>query len=569
MEIVFGLILIYICYLYVMSISYKKLGYKEVSGLKFFQVHFNKGNKGEYNIYLALKKIKGKKKIFANVYIPKGDGTTTEIDLLLVHEKGIVVIESKNYSGLIYGNASDYKWTQVLNKSTKNRFYNPILQNKNHIKHLAYQLESYYKHEYFSLIVFGDNCELKKITNELSGVSVINRAKVKKLLNNKFTNQPVILSDTDFEFISSHMKPLTNVSDKIKADHVTNVENTINNSDDKIASHMSKIDNIINDDIKKSKGNNKVLGCIRVLVSKKILGLSIFLVLLIYSSMSVLSYVSSQDNKVEMHESNLEDSDEISAPLENNDILYLGMSKASIIALLGEADKSQADGTLKYKSSEIYLSNDNLTGWSNYYNQLDHAMIHPTSSKKIKIDISEDELLEILGSPTKILPSKPFEWHYNSSSIYFDENMIVTGWTNYYNQLDFAIIQPTSNKKIKIDISKDELLEILGSPTKILPSNPFEWHYNSSSIYFDENMIVTGWTNYYNQLDHAMMKKSTGTISIGATKEKVLEVLGSPSKLLPTTPDEWHYFSVKLTFDSNRLETIYDPYKSLIDYIID
>lgn len=43
-----------------------------------------------------------KGKVLSNVYIPKEDGETSEIDVMFLTEKGIFVIESKNYSGWIF-----------------------------------------------------------------------------------------------------------------------------------------------------------------------------------------------------------------------------------------------------------------------------------------------------------------------------------------------------------------------------------------------------------------------------------------------------------------------------------
>ena len=48
-------------------------------------------------------------KVLRNVYIPKEDGETTEIDLLFITAKGIFVLESKNYSGWIFGSESQHK----------------------------------------------------------------------------------------------------------------------------------------------------------------------------------------------------------------------------------------------------------------------------------------------------------------------------------------------------------------------------------------------------------------------------------------------------------------------------
>ena len=46
-------------------------------------------------------------KILRNLYVPKDNGETTEIDVLFICSKGILVIESKNYSGWIFGNEDD------------------------------------------------------------------------------------------------------------------------------------------------------------------------------------------------------------------------------------------------------------------------------------------------------------------------------------------------------------------------------------------------------------------------------------------------------------------------------
>ena len=80
-----------------------------------------------------------KGKILKNIYIPKDDGTTTEVDLLFITQKGIFVIESKNYIGYIFGSEKQYKWTVTLyagkdfigrKRVEKHQFLNPIIQNK-------------------------------------------------------------------------------------------------------------------------------------------------------------------------------------------------------------------------------------------------------------------------------------------------------------------------------------------------------------------------------------------------------------------------------------------------------
>lgn len=63
------------------------------------------------------------------------DTHTTQIDHIVVSIHGIFVIETKNYKGWIYGNSNNEYWTQNI-YGNKYSLYNPLLQNKNHIKSL-------------------------------------------------------------------------------------------------------------------------------------------------------------------------------------------------------------------------------------------------------------------------------------------------------------------------------------------------------------------------------------------------------------------------------------------------
>ena len=63
---------------------------------------------------LKLLNLLGRKgKVLRNVYIPKDNNETSEIDVLFITQKGIFVIESKNYSGWIFGSEKQYKWTMI------------------------------------------------------------------------------------------------------------------------------------------------------------------------------------------------------------------------------------------------------------------------------------------------------------------------------------------------------------------------------------------------------------------------------------------------------------------------
>ena len=84
--------------------NYVKSSYYMVTKTSPIQLYFDKGKLGEYFTYRHLRSAeKNGAKFLFNIYIPKGEEETTEIDVLMIHTKGLFVFESKNYSGWIFG----------------------------------------------------------------------------------------------------------------------------------------------------------------------------------------------------------------------------------------------------------------------------------------------------------------------------------------------------------------------------------------------------------------------------------------------------------------------------------
>lgn len=120
------------------------IGYYNSDNFKNPEEYKDAGSTGERIIFTTLRdKIHvPEQQILRNVYVPTVDGKTSEIDILVVSKKGLLVFECKNYAGNIYGDIKRRKWIQFLGRQ-KNYFYNPFLQNKNHIKHLKKYLEQF------------------------------------------------------------------------------------------------------------------------------------------------------------------------------------------------------------------------------------------------------------------------------------------------------------------------------------------------------------------------------------------------------------------------------------------
>ena len=168
---------------------------------------------------LMLSNLLGQKgRILKNIYLPKDDGETSEIDLLYITQKGIIVIESKNYSGWIFGNEKDQYWTQSLSNHSRNRFYNPIRQNQTHIKWLRLFLKN--QIPMFSFIVFSERCTLKSVTVHSENVTVLNRDMLRGALKNIYKTSPDVLTKDEISEIYDSLEPLTNVDEAVKQAHI-------------------------------------------------------------------------------------------------------------------------------------------------------------------------------------------------------------------------------------------------------------------------------------------------------------------------------------------------------------
>lgn len=163
-----------------------------------------KGETGELITAQMLDRVRGYKRVLHHVYVPKADGSgTSEIDLVMIHEKGIIVVENKNYKGFIYGAEDDLYWTQVYGKREKRSFYNPVKQNQGHIRHLKRLLEAHIQNPvpYLSVITFNNEGKLKKIRVNIDTAVVTNSRKVRKCIKRRLRWQPRVLTKNQVDEI--------------------------------------------------------------------------------------------------------------------------------------------------------------------------------------------------------------------------------------------------------------------------------------------------------------------------------------------------------------------------------
>jgi len=158
----------------------------------------SRGTKSERDLVLRLLK-KGIPAItiYHDLYIEKTNGKHAQIDVVVATTEGIIVFEVKDFSGWIFGNGYYPHWTKVLAYGKrKYRFYNPIMQNKNHIASIKKQLRQFNNIPFFSIIVFYGDCELKEINYVPNGTFIVKSHRVFEVLNQiRKNNKPAPYAD--------------------------------------------------------------------------------------------------------------------------------------------------------------------------------------------------------------------------------------------------------------------------------------------------------------------------------------------------------------------------------------
>ncbi|QWC00274.1 NERD domain-containing protein [Mycoplasmatota bacterium] len=169
-----------------------------------------KGMVGEYRVKKILKKaglsFGG---CDLNDIMLEDNRSSSQIDHILLTQKALYVIETKNYHGHIYGNESSQKWTMTVkhvNKQrskkgklyrkthiSKHQFYNPIKQNQTHIRKIVNLTNFDQDLPIVNIVVFGNKAVLKDVTHSKQNY-VINEIELLKTIN---TIERSILKEID------------------------------------------------------------------------------------------------------------------------------------------------------------------------------------------------------------------------------------------------------------------------------------------------------------------------------------------------------------------------------------
>lgn len=186
-------------------------------GFSFIKTPMGKGMLGELLVKRYLKNITKYDRSIHNLMFTIND-KSVQIDHIYINHSGVYVIETKNYSGRIYGRESQDEWTQVLAYGkVKNHFYSPIKQNSGHLYNLRQIMSDFPDIKLFSIIVFMHSASLYVETQ----TPVIGISKLRKTIQN--SNSSTSLSNNEVERIYQFLLNLKNTNEVSLHSHVKQI----------------------------------------------------------------------------------------------------------------------------------------------------------------------------------------------------------------------------------------------------------------------------------------------------------------------------------------------------------
>ncbi len=197
-----------------------------VGGATLWSLPTVRGMVGEWRVRLKVgTNIPGRQYVINN-YQVSVEGGSVQIDHIVINPNGVFVIETKNYSGRIFGAENQTKWTQVLAYGkVKNSLYNPIMQNGMHIKHLSKILNR--NGIFRNMVVFVQNNTYEIVSDKLVTLSNLQAVMNTPFLPDGLTPEEMMtLYDALLAYQASHAIRNT--------EHIQNIETLQSNIENHI-----------------------------------------------------------------------------------------------------------------------------------------------------------------------------------------------------------------------------------------------------------------------------------------------------------------------------------------------
>lgn len=203
--------------------------------LFYRQTSSYRGKKGESHIHDVLMDLPNEYTILDDVVLYTNNGTT-QIDHIVVSKYGVFAIETKNYTGEIYGNDQNEEWKQIIvtrvryrrnpfkvyTYVTKNLFYNPVKQSLGHSYVIKDKLKSWKYLPVVPIVCFTGNCNISSVKSKHNVVYWTD------LLSVIYSHKTVYLNDDEVKEIAQLLSDYNMRSEVSNKEHIKNIKNIKN-----------------------------------------------------------------------------------------------------------------------------------------------------------------------------------------------------------------------------------------------------------------------------------------------------------------------------------------------------
>jgi outer membrane protein assembly factor BamE (lipoprotein component of BamABCDE complex) len=240
----------------------------------------------------------------------------------------------------------------------------------------------------------------------------------------------------------------------------------------------------------------------------------------------------------------------------------IGSTKEQVLNIQGTPSSISEYGNTTnwyYGSSRIEFVNNKVKEFSN------------TGKLKIKLNpqntfdgtfftigSSKDEVLNIQGTPSSISEyGNTSNWYYGSSRIEFINNKVKEFSNNGKLKIKLNPQNTFDGTFFTIGSSKDEVLNIQGTPSSISEyGNTSNWYYGSSRIEFINNKVKEFSNTGKLKIKLNPQNKTDGSFfTIGSSKDEVLNIQGTPSSISEYgNTSNWYYGSSRIEFSKNMVK---------------
>ena len=199
---------------------------------QYFKSTSRRGRVFEKEIVNTLKIMKNGNvygRVLRNIYLPKNEDETSEIDVLYITTVGLFVIECKNYKGWIFGKETDFQWKYTLpagrGGSKKYYFPNPLRQNQGHIKPLQTFLNKHFPDRSinaYPVVVFSHKATLKDVP-QYSVQPVVQVKGLTDYIRTISQKSNPVLTQAQVDELYEDLRTSAKATKEIKRQHIANI----------------------------------------------------------------------------------------------------------------------------------------------------------------------------------------------------------------------------------------------------------------------------------------------------------------------------------------------------------